>query len=109
MTDNLNKMEIGQRIRKIRLEADCTQAIFASDLDISMNFLSAIETGKRGLSQETLAKLCTAYNVSADYILFGKEQKKQNLIDMANSMNEKELRQTITYFQSLLEMRKMMK
>ena len=109
MTDILNNYEIGQRVRNIRLKANCTQNIFAEDLDISITFLSGIENGKKGISKETLAKLCTAYNVSADYILFGKEQKKQNLIDMANSMNEKELRQTITYFQSLLEMRKMMK
>ncbi|MBD5445277.1 MAG: helix-turn-helix transcriptional regulator [Lachnospiraceae bacterium] len=37
-------------------------------MDISVNFLSEIENGKRGMSQDTLYKLCSKFAVSADYI-----------------------------------------
>ena len=56
MKDTLNKTEIGQRIRQLRILNDFTQAEFAESVDISVNFLSEIENGKKGLSGDTLPK-----------------------------------------------------
>ena len=47
MKDTLNKTEIGQRIRQLRILNDFTQAEFAESVDISVNFLSEIENGKK--------------------------------------------------------------
>ena len=55
MEDILDKSKIGQRVRQLRILNDYTQAKFAELIDISINFLSEIENGKKGLSQDTLA------------------------------------------------------
>lgn len=107
MLDYLDKSEIGQRIRQLRTINDFTQAEFAELADISVNFLSEIENGKKGLSQDTLAKICRQLNISADYILFGTKQKFVSLVDLANSLTIEELETTIRYLESLIEMKKM--
>ncbi len=68
------KSSVGERIRNYRISNSYTQADFAEKIDISINFLSEIENGKKGMSQETLYKLCEHFGLSADYILFGKEE-----------------------------------
>ncbi len=102
----LEKPEIGQRIRQLRLMSNFTQAEFAELIDISINFLSEVENGKKGLSQDTLAKICRVLNTSADYILFGLKHKRSSLIDVANSLTIEELETTIRYLESLVEMKK---
>lgn len=67
------KSAVGERVRNYRISNSYTQADFAEKIDISINFLSEIENGKKGMSQETLYKLCEHFGLSADYILFGKE------------------------------------
>ncbi len=67
------KSAVGERVRNYRISNSYTQADFAEKIHISINFLSEIENGKKGMSQETLYKLCEHFGLSADYILFGKE------------------------------------
>jgi Predicted transcriptional regulators len=72
MADNIDlKRDVGRRVHEFRIQNKYTQALFAESIDISVNFLSEIENGKKGMSQETLYKLCKRFHLSADYILFG--------------------------------------
>jgi len=106
MSEIANKLEIGKRIHQIRLQNEYTQAEFAEAIDISVNFLSEIENGKKGVSQETLSKICTKMNVSADYILFGKKTQQHSLLELANSLSISELDTTIDYLNALRKMKK---
>lgn len=106
MVEKTNKTEIGQRIHQIRIENGYTQAEFAEAIDISINFLSEIENGKKGLSQETLAKICLKMHVSADYILFGKQNNNRSLLEIANSLSISELNTTIEYLEALQNMKR---
>lgn len=105
---DIEKSEIGQRIRQLRLLNDYTQAEFAELIDVSVNFLSEIENGKKGLSQDTLSRICQQLNSSSDYILFGTKQKQSSLIEIANSLTIEELEITIHYLESLLEIKKIL-
>lgn len=107
MEDILDKSKIGQRVRQLRILNDYTQAKFAELIDISINFLSEIENGKKGLSQDTLAKICKQLNTSADYILFGVKTKQDSLIDMANALSIEEIETIIRYLDSLIAMKKL--
>lgn len=102
------KTEIGQRIRQLRLLNDYTQAEFAETIDISINFLSEIENGKKGLSQDTLAKICQQLNVSSDYILFGTKNQQLSIVELANSLSINELETTIQYLEALISMKKIL-
>lgn len=109
------KLMIGMRVHELRISHDLTQAQFAELIDISVNFLSEIENGKKGMSQETLYKLCSKFSVSADSILFGIEklstEKAENdispsaVIHYINDLDVKELELLSNYIVSLKELR----
>ena len=110
MLDELTKQEIGSRIRECRLTNSLTQAQFAENIDISINFLSEIENGKKGLSYETLYSICENHSVSADYILFGNPPDKDHystIIEISNKLTDHELETLINYLNALLELRKL--
>lgn len=86
---------VGERVRNYRVTNSYTQTDFAEKIDISVNFLSEIENGKKGMSQETLYKLCEQFDLSADYILFGKDVP--HTVDPAQTLNNSEMK-TLTDF-----------
>lgn len=105
MNNTLNKIEVGERIRQLRLLNHYTQFEFAELLDISVNFLSEIENGKKGLSIETLARLCNGTTTSADYILFGDSGAQLDLISIVNSLPVDELSVLVNYVNSLIALK----
>ena len=62
-------MEIYERIKNLREDADLKQDVVASYLGISRPQYSLYETGKREFKLEHIRKLCLYYNISADTIL----------------------------------------
>lgn len=65
-------LHIGKRLRRLRENAQLTREGFAERVGISPQFLAEIENGKKGMSADTLYKICDSLDFSADYILFGK-------------------------------------
>lgn len=99
----------GARIRRIRRDHDESQILFAEKVNITPNFLSEIENGKKGLSCETLYNICESTDTSADYILFGKKDE-ENFSDIvirrSADMSIKELSRLTEYLNALLKMKK---
>ena len=78
-------------------------------MDISINFLSEIETGKKGMSQETIYKLCQKLQLSADYILFGSRTPDPlpcDLIQLVNSLTSEDLHSLMDYILALQKVRR---
>lgn len=69
----MSNKQIGERIRKLREQQNCTRDDLAGKINISSKFLYEIETGKKGFSAKTLYKISEALSVSSDYIMLGKE------------------------------------
>ena len=63
--------EIGLRINARRKELKLTQEDLAENIDVSIQMISNLELGKKAVRPENIVKLCSALNVSADYILRG--------------------------------------
>ena len=109
-TDEI-QLEIGQRIKKIRLNQGSTQAQFSESVYITPNFLSEIENAKKGLSCETLYNICETQNLSADYILFGdtidKKSPTEIIMETAPDLSPKELSVVITYLDALKKMKEL--
>lgn len=74
MKKNIN-LEIGERVRLTRVSRGFTRDELAEILNISTLFLGYIECGQRGMSLTTLQNMCKILNVSADYLLLGKEKE----------------------------------
>lgn len=105
---------VGKRVYDFRSSLGYRQAKFAEAIDISVNFLSEIENGRKGMSQDTLYKLCTSFHVTADYFILGtplkeEENDTRTIVEIAQKMPDHELNILLNYLISLKEMRELEK
>lgn len=75
------KMEIGCRIQKCRIKQNLTGAELGAYLGITANQISRIERGEANCEISRLFILCQCLDVSADYLLFGKEGQENIISD----------------------------
>lgn len=64
-------LEIGKRIIERRKKLGLTQEALAEKGDVTTQFVSYAESGKRAMRPENLLKISSALGVSADYLLTG--------------------------------------
>lgn len=84
---------MGKRVREHREKLNYTREEFAEKLDISARFVTDIELGKKGMSIDTLIKICELLSVSADYIIWGKGEKSENNIaELTACLDEDEIK-----------------
>jgi len=62
---------VGERIARLRLEHNLSRKQFGEIIGISAQHLRLVEKGVRGLSVESIVRICNKMNVSADYLLLG--------------------------------------
>lgn len=86
--------EIGQRIVDRRKKLGLTQEALAEKGDMTTQFVSYAEAGKRAMRPENLKKISEALGVSADYLLTGDVIDKDLLIlsDKMRSLSPSQLR-----------------
>lgn len=72
--DDLSK-QVGARIRKRREELGLTRDELAEKSSLSIQFMAKVETGQSRMSTTSLYNVARALNLSADYILFGSDEK----------------------------------
>lgn len=86
--------EIGQRIVERRKKLGLTQEALAEKGDMTTQFVSYAEAGKRAMRPENLKKISKALGVSADYLLTGDVIDKDLLIlsDKMRSLTPSQLR-----------------
>lgn len=95
MADNdLYLKEIGQRITERRKQLGLTQEALAEKGELTTQFVSYAEAGKRAMRPENLLKLSSALNVSADYLLTGDIVDKDLLLlaDKLRQLSPSQLR-----------------
>ena len=81
MTENEKFLQqIGQRIIERRKKLGLTQEALAEKGDVTTQFVSYAESGKRAMRPDNLLKISTALGVSADYILTGEVIDKDYLL-----------------------------
>ena len=80
-------IDMGLRIAQRRKELRLTQEQLAEKMGVSLQTVSCIELGKKGVRPENLANLCVFLNVTADYILYGKRDERQ-MNDLITKLSE---------------------
>lgn len=87
-------MEIGKRITERRKQLGLTQEALAEKGNMTPQFVSYAEAGKRAMRPENLLKISSALEVSADYLLTGEIVDKDLLIisDKLRSLSFSQLR-----------------
>ncbi len=87
----MNPIEIGTRLKKVRLKFQYSTRDLEKELGISNGYLSLLENGKRLPSLTTLGLLCTFYKIPISYVLGEDlfqgldEQEKEILLDLLKS------------------------
>ena len=86
--------EMGQRIIARRKKLGLTQEALAEKGDMTTQFVSYAESGKRAMRPENLKKISNALYVSADYLLTGDIVDKDLLIlsDKLRKLSPSQLR-----------------
>lgn len=67
----LNYERIGKIIKAVRMEQGLSQADLAEYTDLSVPYISHIETGRSKASLETIVNIADALNVTVDRLLCG--------------------------------------
>lgn len=80
-------MAVGQRITERRKKMGWTQEELADRGDLTPQFVSYAESGKRGMRPENLLKISSALGVSADYLLTG-EMIDKDLLLLSDKMRK---------------------
>ena len=93
-TNEQGLLEVGQRIIDRRKSLGLTQEALAEKADVTTQFISYAESGKRAMRPENLLKLSIALGVSTDYLLTGEIIDKDLLIlsDKLRSLTPAQLR-----------------
>lgn len=74
--------ESGKRIQEIRKSHGLTQEQLAEKLNISTVHLAKIEIGSRSCSLDILISIASFFNASLDYIVLGKVNYDNNVLNM---------------------------
>lgn len=73
----INYVKVGKEIKRIRKERGWTQAYLAEMVDISDQYISAIENASKCASLQVIFNLAEVLDISLD-ILFGTRKKNQS-------------------------------
>ena len=64
--------EVGNRITARRKQLRMTQEELSEKSGVTSQTISNAELGKKGLRPENIIRICSAMNISPDYLLLGK-------------------------------------
>ena len=104
-TRNIELMQaIGRRISARRQELRLTQEQAADVTGLSRPFYACIERGEKGVGADSLLKICTAFEISADYLLTGSMQpsERQYMNKLVSQLNEEQRRSALAIMENLL-------
>lgn len=84
-----NLAESGKRLKELRNGKGkaYTQEKVAEEVGISREYLNRLEAGKKGCSVDLLVIFAQYYDVTMDYITYGKEET-EHVINLAETMDK---------------------
>ena len=72
---------IGERLRKARIKKNYTQEKLAELLDVTIAYVSRIETGKTHINLKRLNQICAVLDTSESYILNGASDNSKTYLN----------------------------
>ncbi len=99
---------IGGRIRKAREDKGITQELLAERIDVSNAYISKIERGKTAVNLDNLDKICTALNISIEFILKGTstaadDPHRNDILEMLKGCTPAQIKLIAQIIQSIVD------
>lgn len=99
----MDLIAIGSRIKAERRSRGISQEKLAELVSVSPHYIYEIERGMKAMSLETLINIISALEISADYLIFGKQQlETAPLYDQLKLMSEERRLRAENAFKALL-------
>ena len=105
-------VNMGKRLRELRLKRNLSQEEVARHIGITRSAYSHYEINNRQPVYETLIKLADFFNVSIDYIIFGSASGSvrrnwdtpdtQEMLDLFQNMNPEQRKKSIRLMNELM-------
>lgn len=73
-------MYVGKKIKQLRVDLNLSQEEFAEKLNVSQSYFSAIERGKKQISNKMLSKVCDVFGVNRSYFFGGGDQSNASTL-----------------------------
>ena len=74
---DISLQQIGERLCARRQQMGMTQEQLAETANVTSQTISYAELGKKAMRADTIAGVCDALEISADYLLFGEITSKE--------------------------------
>ena len=110
MTENQLRTIVSTNIRRFRDYRKWTQAEFAEKLDISVNFLSDIENGKKWISPASMVKFASVLNIEPYELFKPADTPAPSVSILLSKYNDEvvkavsaSLKQVYSYFQAQID------
>ena len=97
-------VEMGKRIRKLRIQRDMTQKQLAEQVMVSPSSITRLETGDTMVSVFTLKRIAQVLDVSADFILGTEaceEEARRSLSGLAGKLDACTPKQRDTFINAI--------
>lgn len=96
--------EISKRILARRKELKLTQEKAADAAGLSRAYYACIENGRKGVGADSIIKICSAFDISIDYLLTGAMQpaEKEHVNRMLELLNEEQRKSAEAILENLL-------
>ena len=72
---------VGERLKKARQNKKLTQEKLAEKLDVSVAYISRLESGSSKINLRRLQEICTLLDTSEGYILTGASENSKSYLD----------------------------
>ncbi|MCL2266013.1 MAG: helix-turn-helix transcriptional regulator [Treponema sp.] len=110
MTEDEFKAIVRINIKRYRVYRNWTQAELAEKMDISVNFLSDIENGKRWISPANMVKFASVLNIEPYELFKSAEAQPASIASLFNKYNDdvvlavsNSLKRVYSYYQAFVE------
>ncbi|MCL2211009.1 MAG: helix-turn-helix transcriptional regulator [Treponema sp.] len=110
MTEDEFRGIVRTNIKRYRVYKKWTQAEFAEKLDISVNFLSDVENGKRWISPASIVKFASILNIQPYELFKPFDEQPASVINLLEKYNDdiektisKSIKDVFIYYQSIIK------
>ena len=98
---------IGKKIKKARADKKLTQEKFAEELDVSVSYISQVESGKKKFNLKRIVEISKILEKPIDYFIEGYSYDKKyssildEIINMLENMNDKKLKLSLQFIKNI--------
>lgn len=101
----MKNIEIGNRVKTLRIDKGMSREQLAERAKISSKFIYDIEHGVKGMSADTLSKLAKALGQSCDFLVNGEQEddSRKKVMNIIDNYDDKQMTALLHLLQAVVD------